>query len=428
MSGISVSRGIGPYRRIRVIFNLVTALAVVAGLVVYPIPAGASAGAPGDPSGRGEQCLNGGGSPLTPLPCLNGSLGGQSFIRWDRGNAGSNNAHWAEGEFSSYRLGLTGVTAGNYTLELNYITVTSSRHAFDYLGSFDATETTSPTRTPVHANNNNPCADFLGSGPGDGCTPPGTPPTPASTFPVPLADLTTQRTCGGSRGLPTVPTQVPGVFSLFAPAATGATLTGASYVSQNDVSGGTTCSTTMNVFFRTTGPSSSVVLAWGARIASVLDWGDGNSASAVTGSPYHMTVVSLSGSPAVSGRLNMSAAAIAAPPTAVTQLSATTITAGHTLTDTAHLTGSRGTVTGTAQFQLCSNTTTGCPQATGMPVGAPVALVNGSATSPAFGANLARSPSPPRAPSSGPPSIPVTRTTTRRPACARPRRWWCWSR
>jgi len=46
-------------------------------------------------------------------------------------------------------------------------------------------------------------------------------------------------------------------------------------------------------------------------------------------------------------------------------------------------------VTGTVQFQLCSNTTTGCPQGTGTNIGSPVTLVNGSATSPVFGANLA---------------------------------------
>jgi LPXTG-motif cell wall-anchored protein len=77
------------------------------------------------------------------------------------------------------------------------------------------------------------------------------------------------------------------------------------------------------------------------------------------------------------------------PPTVVTEVSRTTISAGNTLTDTAQLTGQRGTVTGTAQFQLCSDTTTGCPQGTGTNIGSPITLVNGSATSPEFGADLA---------------------------------------
>ena len=39
-----------------------------------------------------------------------------------------------------------------------------------------------------------------------------------------------------------------------------------------------------------TATSSSAVLAWGGHIASQLDWGLGNSASAINGSPYHMYV------------------------------------------------------------------------------------------------------------------------------------------
>src|SRR5262249_7316875 len=155
-------------------------------------------------SGTGTQCHNGGGSPLTPVPCLNGTLGGVGSTAWTSGAANASNSHWTEGDFISYRATLSGVTAGSYTLHLRYVTVTSSKHALDYLGSFDATEPTSPTPDPVHANNNNPCVDILGSAPGSGCTAPGTPPAPASTFPVPLADLATQQTCGGAAGLGTV--------------------------------------------------------------------------------------------------------------------------------------------------------------------------------------------------------------------------------
>src|SRR5215472_12444039 len=81
--------------------------------------------------------------------------------------------------------------------------------------------------------------------------------------------------------------------------------------------------------------------------------------------------------------------AVAGPPTVATQVSKTSISVGGSLTDTATLTGSAGTVTGTVQFQLCTNTTTGCPQATGTNIGSPVTLVNGSATSASFGSNLA---------------------------------------
>jgi hypothetical protein len=135
--------------------------------------------------GGGAQCLNGGGSPLTPVPCVNAA--------WQSGNANSNRAHCAEATSSPTAPPCRGSPA------------------FDYLGSFDATETTSPTPPRCMPTNNNPCFDHLGSGAGSGCTAPGTPPVPASTFPVPPANLAAQRTCGGSSGLPTVPDgELPG--------------------------------------------------------------------------------------------------------------------------------------------------------------------------------------------------------------------------
>src|SRR5262245_42162698 len=115
--------------------SLATAVAVVA-LAVFAIPTPAAAAV----SGTGTQCHNGGGAPLTPVPCLNGTLGGVGSTAWTSGAANASNSHWTEGDFISYRATLSGVTAGSYTLRLRYVTVTSSKHALDYLGSFDATE------------------------------------------------------------------------------------------------------------------------------------------------------------------------------------------------------------------------------------------------------------------------------------------------
>jgi len=80
--------------------------------------------------------------------------------------------------------------------------------------------------------------------------------------------------------------------------------------------------------------------------------------------------------------------AVASQPAVVTQVSKTSIAVGGTLTDAATLTGSAGTVTGTVDFQLCSGTTTGCPQGTGTTFQSAVPLVSGSATSAPFGSNL----------------------------------------
>ena len=42
-----------------------------------------------------------------------------------------------------------------------------------------------------------------------------------------------------------------------------------------------------------TAANSTVLLAWGGHIATQVDWGAGNSAGAISGSPYHMRLLEL---------------------------------------------------------------------------------------------------------------------------------------
>ncbi|HKR23248.1 MAG TPA: hypothetical protein VJS17_11665, partial [Pyrinomonadaceae bacterium] len=62
-----------------------------------------------------------------------------------------------------------------------------------------------------------------------------------------------------------------------------------------------------------TAASSTVVMAWGGHIARAIDWGTGNSASGISGSPYHTRLISLNGSGGNQDR-SLSANAVAAPP------------------------------------------------------------------------------------------------------------------
>ena len=75
-------------------------------------------------------------------------------------------------------------------------------------------------------------------------------------------------------------------------------------------------------------------------------------------------------------------------PVITTHVSKPIIKPGGSLTDTARLTGSMGTVTGTVDFLLCSHAASGCPQGSGRPVQSGVRLVNGLATSAPFGSRL----------------------------------------
>jgi uncharacterized repeat protein (TIGR01451 family) len=346
---------------------------------------------------RLDQCANGGvGPPLVLAPCLVGTLAGTSYSGWVTGDVNSSKAHWKEGQFISYRATITGLSSGSHDLVIDYETVHGSTHALDYIGSYDATETTSPTASAGNRNDNNPCFDTLGPGGGSGCTSPGIRSTPAATTPVPSARLAGEKTCAGASGLPNfTPAQIPGTIDLFAPTAAGAGMTSsaAQYVSENVVSGTGQCDTQMSITFTLSGTAPSggwtVELTWGGHIASALDWGVGNSASSISGSPYHMALVSLDRASTGAQDRALAESAVAGPPTIATQVSKTSISLGGSLTDTATLTGSAGTVTGTVQFQLCSNTTTACPQITGTNIGSPVTLVGGAGTSPSFGSNLA---------------------------------------
>ena len=245
-----------------------------------------------------DQCQNGAmGTPITTEPCLNGTLDNASYANYTNGNANGNNSHWAEGSYLPYRDILTGLTPGTYSFTGHYDTVVGSLHAIDYIGSFDATETTSPTGNALHRNDNNPCIDVLGSAAGSGCAPIGTPPTPASTFTFGTSGSQSQQadpnldgtSCSGSAGGPI--TRPEGTMTAFAPDSAGVQITGVTIGDQTS-SGSGQCNATFTVDFTlaSTAPpgGSTVVLAWGGHIASQVNWGVANSAATINGSPYHM--------------------------------------------------------------------------------------------------------------------------------------------
>src|SRR5262249_43353290 len=136
----------------------------------------------------------------------------------------------------------------------------------------------------LHANNSNPCAD-VASLPAGQCTPA----APVAQLPIPPPNFgTVCGTAGTFTG-----TQVPGAFKMWGPG--GSTFTGFTYLSQN-VSAFGACTTTLSITFSIPA-AQTVVIAWGGHIASQADWGAGNSASFISGSPYHMSLGTLDGSP-----------------------------------------------------------------------------------------------------------------------------------
>ncbi|HSN03076.1 MAG TPA: hypothetical protein VLS91_06295, partial [Acidimicrobiales bacterium] len=237
-----------------------------------------------------DQCVNG---PLTAIsPCLVGTLASTNYKGWVNGNANKQKSHWREGDFIAYRTTMTGLPSNTITLSASFDTVVGGKHAIDYLGSYDATETTSTTGAPYNFNNSNPCYDQLGSAAGSGCTAPGTPPSPAASYTVP-SEGSNLTACLNALTNNFTGSQLAGAFKIFAPSAASASISGVTLGAQQ-TSGSGACSETFSVTFSLTGtaPASgwTVVLAWGGHIASELDWGAGQAAQSISGSPYHMNL------------------------------------------------------------------------------------------------------------------------------------------
>jgi hypothetical protein len=127
---------------------------------------------------------------------------------------------------------------------------------------------------------------------------------------------------------------------------------------------GTALQQSAHVNFTTTTGQTSVVVAWGGHVASQLDWGLGNSASQISGSPYHMRLVALDTVGLGNQDRSIKAAAILPVPTITTSAGGANgtvpqVSSGTSFSDVATLTGdtAHGNVTGFVNFYMCGPTT-----------------------------------------------------------------------
>jgi len=191
-----------------------------------------------------EQCRN--GAPASPVQCING--------QWQTGNAGKTNSHWAETDYLSYRGVIAGLTPGtSYSFTIEYAILQSSNHAIDYLGTYNASETTA-----------DPCDG------GALCVKA----SPTSTIAIPTDTVTVTNNINPFTNSPII--QHPGVLTMW-----GGTLTGIAY---EPYGGGELRDVTVTF----TANASTVVWAVGGHVAYGGDWGAGASAGGINGSPYHL--------------------------------------------------------------------------------------------------------------------------------------------
>jgi uncharacterized repeat protein (TIGR01451 family) len=230
---------------------------VVSGLVVMAVIVAQAAlmvgqAAAANPSANLDQCAN------DPLPSshLNGC--NTSATQWVNGNLGSSKSVYFEGDSIPYRMTFGNLVTGAanpHTVTIEWDTTKSSKHAIDYLTTWN--------RTVADAN---PCLGI------SGCS-------SSTTFPIPADPQVT------GAGV----TPIAGNFTLF-----GGTIT-----SVDPYTGGAGFPTgdksrSIKIHFTTT--VANPVLAWGGHISTRQDWGQANSAVTISGSPYHMRLLDLDGS------------------------------------------------------------------------------------------------------------------------------------
>ena len=202
-----------------------------------------------------DQCRN--GTPDVPLQCAGAS--------WVNGNLNATQAHYMEGESVPYRLMFQNMdTAITHTLTLEFDSTAGGHHSLDYLTSFDRTEL-----------NAEPCSGITG------CDP-----LVHSHIDIPIDPEVTAGQ-DGILGTTDDIVQAPGQFALF-----GGTITGITGYTVTGSPVGNS-STSLTVTFTTT--LTNPVLAFGAHIARRDDWGAGNSAIAINGSPFHMRILDSDG-------------------------------------------------------------------------------------------------------------------------------------
>jgi hypothetical protein len=272
--------------------------------------------------------------------------------QWQTGNLGSSNSAYPEGSSVPFRSVMTGLTSGQtYLVSLEWdSTEMGGHHAYDYITSYGRTEV-----------NALPCSGIT-------CN------ATTNTLSIPNDSHVT------GAGVTPVVGQSFSVFGGSFPAS------GASVSNTGDLCGSATCVISSNpssysfsgsfavasqtgIKLYVTAASSTVLLAWGGHVSRAADWGAGNSASALSGSPYHMRVVDLGCSNydhCSAGNMDRSMSANAVVATTTTTLAPTTTTVAPTTTTlapttTTTLAPTTTTVSPTSTVVIAAVTTTTVP-------------------------------------------------------------------
>jgi hypothetical protein len=243
-----------------------------------------------------DQVRNGSGaSPIDPA-------------NWVNGNAGASNAHYVEGWSIPYRAVFTDlpiVADAVRTIDIEWDIKHTGANAIDFITNYDLINFALGTHATNFGHTQetiNPIFGFetlSGFKDVENIPQPNLPAT--SPYPGAGGTFAAIQNAAGDKGAMTI---------------WGGTIIGMTYVSEGNLAN-PSASTRLRITFTNT--SSTVILSWGGHIAKASDWGLGNSASAVSGSPYHTRLISytLDGTTQISignQDRSLSAAAVVDPP------------------------------------------------------------------------------------------------------------------
>jgi hypothetical protein len=248
-------------RRSGFVSSLVIALSIAAGWSVSSLAAG--------PSADLDQCRNGSATAPNNCEALGGGIG------WVNGNVGSSGAHFLEGYSIPYRVVMKDLPVNtSITLTLGYDITHSGKHALDFLTHFNRLQ---PHAQFGHAAESiSPLSGISGVS------------ATIGTFAIPAPISPATPPCASpALGQPTTRfNSLPAgerLMTLY-----GGTISAIAYVTEGCLTD-SQAETQIAVTF--TVNSATAVLAFGGHIASRADWGNGNSAGNISGSPYHMRLI-----------------------------------------------------------------------------------------------------------------------------------------
>ncbi|MDI6031694.1 T9SS type A sorting domain-containing protein [Flavobacterium sp. LB2P84] len=214
---------------------------------------------------------------------------------WVNGNANATQAHYAEGWSIPYRIVMNNLVSGSHDLIIEWDIKHSGKNALDYITHYDNIDNPTGSHFATFGHSQEVIDPTVGI---FGLAAPNTFEIPApSSLNSPVPDIPTSsfNALAAAKKLMTI---------------YNGTITGISYESQGDLTAAQS-STRLKITFTTT--NSTVVMAWAGHIAAEYDWGIGNGATGVSGSPYHTRLISLDGDGGNQDR-SLAAAAVVSPP------------------------------------------------------------------------------------------------------------------